>query len=1181
MEADKDAWWEGKGLYSGDQNLSYHHPQQQQQQQQQQPSGSLSATAQCADKKTYSMILPPPNITGKLHIGHALTVSIQDVVARWKRMCGYDVLWVPGLDHAGIATQTVVEKILQRDRGQTRHDLGREAFLDEVWAWHEQYEASISLQLRRLGASLDWDREYFTLDEQRSRAVVEAFAQLGEMGLLYRASRMINWCPALQTVISDVEVDHVEVDGRTRLRLPGSDSSDEGAKQNMNSRQDAGGRPGFVDVGLLDSFAYEVVASAEPNAPVVGEIVVSTTRLETMLGDAAVAVHPEDPRYSLHLQNGHFVKHPIHGTALPIIGDAELVDMQFGTGAVKITPGHDPNDFACAQRHGLAVSTMFNGDATITAEAGGGGQEQGGYAGIDRFAARERLRHDLERRGLYRGCEEHAMTIQVCSRTGDILEPLIRPQWFVRVTDMCERARDQVIAGVKGNTEASNVEKRSLRLAAQPKSQMLPEREVVEWNRWLTDPPDWCVSRQLWWGHRIPAFRVGFGGGCAAEGTPDIQQQLGTLVSAASLSASGDPCITFAEEDGLWVVARSEEAARDRVIQWLRTNAVEPTTVEKAISSMQLSQDEDVLDTWFSSGLLPLSALGWPAKQGPSSGATSERDILHGCADQRYYPLSLMETGSDILFFWVARMAMLCTEIDSWHGRSTTPGMDAKGTSPRMPFETVLFHPLVRDRSGKKMSKSLGNVIDPMDVIHGISLDTMQTNLANSNLPAHEIERASKLLAVEYPDGIPECGADALRFALAGYVQHGKPINLDLQRVVAARLFCNKVWQAVRFLDMHAGKNSVQTGQQQSCHVMDVPFLLPRSVKTSSCDGNVLDARFVASDSLGLAQRWILSRLASTVSECNVALAGFDFGSAANTLQRFFEDDLCDNYIEWSKLAFINSNEDSSHSADNTTHHGIADAVSGSGHECYVVLWHCIETWLRLAHPIVPFLSEELWQHMVVRKGPFLDSSVRAHMESVGDSITQYPYPQPQLYSDAGYQDAVSELNMRFFVESVHSFRSLFQTARPALGSEYLLKCSAVLRVDASSDAAATAGVDEFLCVIEQGLPSLSRFAKIEGGIELVVCEPDEHELEFTGEQPAELSRVVEGYDGCTVGLRLGVADAADIEHISREVQRLEKRLTKAKKQLQGVEKRLSSEPYRARASVSERAYHECLGVKK
>jgi len=1079
VERGKDAWWADKGLYSAG-NAESRVPI---------PSGG--------QRKTYSMIFPPPNITGKLHIGHALTVSIQDVVARWRRMQGRDVLWVPGLDHAGIATQTVVEKLLQREQGKSRHELGRAAFLDEVWKWHDQYEANISSQLRRLGASLDWDKEYFTLDTQRSEAVVEAFTQLGEMGLLYRASRMINWCPALQTVISDVEVDHVEVDGRTKLPLPSNSGDTDGA--------DGVAGPGFVEVGLIDSFAYPVVETDDPTAAVVGEVVVATTRLETMLGDEAVAVHPDDPRHAAHI--GCFVRHPINGRHLPIIADADLVDMEFGTGAVKITPGHDPNDFECSQRHGLPVHNILNGDATIAA---GIGCDQ--YAGMDRFAARAQLRDDLGTRGLYRGSEEHSMTLQVCSRTGDILEPLIRPQWFVKVEGMCERSRENVCG-------TTNDEK---------KTAMFPETEVASWNRWLTDPPDWCVSRQLWWGHRIPAYRV------STESTDAIANTLRDLGINPDEPIS-DPCINYSPDDGLWVVARDADAALDRLAQWV--GGVTEEGKESILKNIKLRQDEDVLDTWFSSGLLPLSALGWPASD--MGQAEQSLNVLHGIGDGKYYPLSLMETGSDILFFWVARMAMLCTEIEKWHRVQNGQSFEDAEQATQMPFEAVLLHPLVRDKSGKKMSKSLGNVIDPMDVIHGISLDTMQGNLANSNLPSKEIDRASRLLNEEYPEGIPECGADALRFALASYVQHGKPINLDLQRVVAARLFCNKVWQAVRFLD-----NNVHHSHDNEFHVsLPAPHFMP-----------VAPAHGAWTNDLALSQRWILSRLSATVQSCDHALEKFEFGTATSCLQSFFENDLCDNFIEWSKMSF---------------RHGSVDEITGSPAQNYFVLWHCMETWLRLAHPIAPFITEELWQHMVVRDAPFTESSDQAKLRASNDSLMQYPYPEHHVYESAGYSDTDAEHQMGFFIEAVHSFRSLYQTAQPALGSDYLHKCQAVINV-ASVEEGTPGGVETLSAVVQDSLASLERFTNIEGGIELAINDAVDNDTSPRN----ELSRVIEGYDGWSVALRLAPADAADQEHISREIGRMKKRMTKSQRQLSSVEGRLSSEAYRSRASVgSQFAY--------
>jgi valyl-tRNA synthetase len=668
-----------------------------------------------SDKPPFSMVLPPPNVTGSLHLGHALTATIEDVLARWKRMSGFNVCWMPGIDHAGIATQMVVERELQKSEGRSRHDLGREEFLKRVWQWKEQSGNRIAQQHRALGASLDWERERFTMDEVSSRAVREAFVRLYDDGLLYRAERLINWCVKDGTALSDLEVDH-----------------EEGVK------------------GELYRFAY-------PLADGSGEIVVATTRPETMLGDTAVAVHPDDERYKAMI--GKNVRHPITGREFPIIADSELVDPKFGTGAVKVTPAHSFEDFESGKRHNLQFINILNPDGTLNANAGP-------FQGQDRIRVRGPLKDRLAELGLDRGTELHTMALGRCQRCGSIIEPLMSKQWFVRTGPLAEK----VIAKVDD-------------------MQFVPENWRAEFLRWMNNIHDWCISRQLWWGHQIPAWYC---------------------------------------EYGHVTVARAR-----------------PTDCSECHSG-RLSQDPDVLDTWFSSGLWPFSTFGWP----------EDTPAL-----RTFYPNSVMETGFDILFFWVARMAML--------------GLHFMG---EVPFRTVFLHAMVRDEKGEKMSKTRGNVIDPLD------------------------------LTARY-------GADALRFTLASMAGQGRDIKLSTERIAGHRAFANKIWNAARFVLMNAEGYD--------------PQARPASVY----------------------DRWILSRFQRCADETRASLEQFQLSDAANGIYRFIWNELCDWAIELSKPALYGEKTPQERAGAQTA---LLTALEGA---------------LRLLHPFMPFVTEEIWQRLPNRSG--------------------------------------------------------------------------------------------------------------------------------------------------------------------------------------------------------------------
>jgi valyl-tRNA synthetase len=707
-------------------------------------------------RPAYVIPMPPPNVTGSLHMGHAQRATLEDALIRWYRMRGYNTLWQPGIDHAGIATQTVVERQLQRE-GKTRFDLGREEFLKRVWQWKAESGGRISTQQRVLGASPDWRRTKFTMDPDMSRAVKEAFVRLYEDGNMYRDTRLINWCTTCRTALSDLEVEN-----------------EEGAN------------------GELFEFAYKVDGEDR-------ELVVATTRPETMLGDTAVAVHPDDPRYtSLH---GKFLVHPFHDRKVPVITDDILVDMKFGTGAVKVTPAHDFNDFATGKRHKLQEINIFNLDGTLN-------DEGGPFKGLDRKRARTAVKKALEEKGLARGSKPHVLTLPKCQRSGDVVEPMISTQWFCRMGDMAKAA----IGAVKDG-----------------RTQIIPEEWVKTYDHFLENIQDWCVSRQLWWGHQIPAWH-GPGGEIkvARERPPECTEEAG----------------------------------------W--------------------TQDPDVLDTWFSSALWPFATLGWPEKTP---------------ALAKFYPtnpkqLSDLETGYDILFFWVARMMMFGLYF-----------------TKEVPFRRVLLSGLIVDETGDKMSKVKGNVIDPLDLIHGAEF----TEIVKKTLPGAPEAEAMTKFKKAYPSAaamgghFPAFGADALRFTLATFPPSNKRIALAPKRLEGYRHFVNKIWNATRF----------SLDQMQGVTFTDDP-------KPTS-----------------LYARWILSRFANAARIANAGIEGFRVDEAANEAYRFFWNDLCDWYLELTKTVLA---EGSPYAKDRD--------------ETKAALVYALEGSLRLMHPLMPYVTEELWQRV-------------------------------------------------------------------------------------------------------------------------------------------------------------------------------------------------------------------------
>ena len=742
-----------------------------------------------SDKQPFVIPCPPPNVTGSLHIGHGLTTAIQDSLIRWQRMLGRPTLFLPGFDHAGISTQSVVEKRLYKTNKQTRHDLGREKFLDVVMEWKNDYQGRITNQLKRLGGSYDWSRTAFTMDPNLSRAVIETFCRLHEDGVIYRANRLVNWCVRLNTTLSNLEVDQKQLTGRTLLSVPGYDVKEK------------------FEFGVITSFAYSIENSDE-------KIIVATTRPETMLGDTAIAVHPDDPRYK-HL-HGKFALHPFIDRRVPIVTDAIAVDMEFGTGAVKITPAHDPNDYDVGVRHKLEFINILNDDGTYNENAG----EQ--FKGMKRFHARVAVVKALQDKGLYVETKDNPMQIPLCSKSGDVIEPVLKPQWWVNCKPLAEAAMQRTRAG---------------ELVINPK------QSEGDWYRWLEGIQDWCISRQLWWGHRCPAYFVRIEG----------QQQ-------------------EADDGKYWVVGRTLEQATERA--------------EKLANGAKytLEQDEDVLDTWFSSGLWPFSTVGWPQN-------TPDFD--------RFYPASMLETGWDILFFWVARMVML--------------GIHLTG---KVPFREVYCHAMIRDAHGRKMSKSLGNVIDPIDVIQGLELENLHQKLYEGNLDEKEIQKAIAGQKKDFPKGIPQCGTDALRFALCAYSGGGRDINLEILRVEGYRKFCNKIFNATKFAMLK----------------LDNSFVPEPTAKPTGNES--------------LVEKWIMHKLNVASRELNRALEDRNFMNATTVVYGFWLYELCDVYIEAMKPM-----TDESASAQTRL-------------SAQQTLYTCLDHGLRLLHPFMPFVTEELWQRL-------------------------------------------------------------------------------------------------------------------------------------------------------------------------------------------------------------------------
>ena len=857
----------------------------------------------------YCIMIPPPNVTGSLHMGHAFQDTIMDALTRLHRMQGHQTLWQAGTDHAGIATQMVVERQLKAEN-LTRHDLGREKFVEKVWEWKAHSGGTITRQLRRMGASLDWSRERFTMDEGLSEAVKEVFVQLYEEDLIYRGQRLVNWDPILHTAVSDLEVISEEESGHLwHMRYPMSDGS--------------------------------------------GHLVVATTRPETMLGDTAVAVHPDDERYQRFI--GKTVKLPLTDREIPVIAD-DYVDMEFGTGCVKITPAHDFNDYDMGKRHNLPMINIFTVDAKINDNA------PEAYRDMDRFEARKKVIAELEAQGLLEKIDDHKLMVPRGDRTGAVIEPFLTDQWFVKAEPLAKPSIEAVETGA---------------------IKFVPDNWKNTYYDWMRNIQDWCISRQIWWGHRIPAWY---------------------------------------DDAGNVYVGRSEQAVREQ-------HGLAP--------ALALRQDDDVLDTWFSSALWPFSTLGWPEKTK---------------ALETFYPTNVLVTGFDIIFFWVARMIMM--------------GLKFTG---QVPFHEVYIHGLVRDSHGQKMSKSKGNVLDPLDLIDGIDLESLVTKRTTGLMQPQMAPKIEKATRKDFPDGIPAFGTDALRFTFAAMASTGRDINFDMGRVAGYRNFCNKLWNAARYVLMNT--------EDQDCGQNG------GELKTSAAD------------------RWIVSRLQQTTETTLKAFKNYRLDLAAQAIYEFLWDEYCDWYLEFSKPVLNNK-----------------DADPAELRATRQTLVQVLESVLRLAHPLMPFITEEIWQKVAPLAG------------ASGDTIMLQAYPQYEQQQ----RDETAEQEIQWVKTFILGIRRI----RGEMDIKPGLPLPVILQDYTDNDQS----------LLEQHQPLLTSLAKTQSVTWL-----------SAGEEPPESATSLVG----NMKLLIPMAGLIDKE---AELARLDKEIARIEKDVQRLSGKLNNESFVSKA---------------
>ncbi len=836
--------------------------------------GGYRGTGQAQEgQAAFAMLLPPPNVTGTLHMGHGFNQTIMDALVRYHRMQGHNTVWIPGTDHAGIATQIVVERQLQA-QGQRKEDLGRTGFIERVWQWKEQSGDTIMAQMSRLGASVDTQRLYFTMDDKLCQAVTEAFVRLYEQGLIYRGKRLVNWDPVLCTAVSDLEVESQE------------------------------------EAGFLWHIAYPVVGKE-------ARVVVATTRPETLLGDVAVMVHPDDVRYR-HLI-GQQVHLPLCDRTIPVIADT-YVDQAFGTGVVKVTPAHDPNDFLVGQRHGLPCLSILTKTACINDQA------PQAYQGLDRFEARKRIVADLEAAGFLVEIKKHQLMVPRCTRTGQIVEPLLTDQWFVATTKTSPQDLDPT---------GKSLAQKTIEAVHSGKVRLVPENWINTFDQWMNHIQDWCISRQLWWGHAIPAWY---------------------------------------DEEGQIYVARSEQAAQAQA------------------PGKRLTRDPDVLDTWFSSALLPFSTLGWPQET---------PDLA------RYLPSQILVTGYDILFFWVARMIMMSTHFTG-----------------RVPFEQVYIHGLVRDAHGQKMSKSEGNVLDPVDLIDGIELPALLDKRTQGLRRPEMAPQVRENTAKEFPEGIPAFGADALRLTFASLASLGRSINFDSKRCEGYRNFCNKLWNATRFVLMHT--------ENQDCGV-------------SQTKQPNRDVWADLSPSLSVYDRWIMSELQKTTEAVTQSFAALRVDHVTQSLYHFVWDHFCDWYLEIAKVQ-------------------LQQGAAAQQRATRYTLIHVLEAILRLLHPIAPFITQTLWQAVWPLQGLSAGHPVTV-------ALAAYPVAEPARLDESS---ETAFLRLQAWVQAARYLRSQMQVSPATKLPLYIAPITSITSIS-PTDEVSTAWVHEQAPVLQ----SLCRLSEV------------------------------------------------------------------------------------------------------